>query len=197
MASLQNVAADLVRWNALVFGYIPKQIQNKWKELNALVLQDINGVMGKEINRLRSEINDLLDSEEILWHQRSRVQWYKQGDHNTKYFHSKATQRRKKNTITGLWDDYGNWCETSEGIAAVATSYFEKLYTSSHPSRISEVTDTISARVTDEMNQNLIQTFTRSEVEAALKQIHLQRHPALMVCLLFFSRSIGMLLEMI
>ena len=108
MASLQNVAADLVRWNALVFRYIPKQIQNKWKELNALVLQDRNGVMGKEINRLRSEINDLLDSEEILWHQRSRVQWYGQGDHNTKYFHSKATQRRKKNMITGLWDNYGN-----------------------------------------------------------------------------------------
>ena len=42
VASLQNVATDLVRWNALVFGYIPKQIQNKWKELNALVLQDRN-----------------------------------------------------------------------------------------------------------------------------------------------------------
>ena len=128
--------------------------------------------MGKEINRLRSEINDLLDSEEILWHQRSRVQWYGQGDRNTKFFHSKATQRRKKNTITGLWDESGNWCETSEGIVAVAISYFEKLYTTSHPSQISEVTDTISARVTDEMNQSLIQTLTRSKVEAALKQMH-------------------------
>ena len=66
VASLQNVATDLVRWNASIFGYIPKQIQNKQKELNALVLQDRNGVMGKEINRLRSEINDLLDREEIL-----------------------------------------------------------------------------------------------------------------------------------
>ena len=66
VASLQNVAADLVRWNVSVFGYIPKQIQNKQKELSALVLQDRNGVMGKEINRLRSEINDLLDREEIL-----------------------------------------------------------------------------------------------------------------------------------
>ena len=141
------------------------------------MLQDRNGVMGKEINRLRSEINDLLDNEEISWHQRSRVQWYGQGDRNTKFFHLKATQRKKKNTITGLWDESGNCCETSEGIAAVATSYFEKLYTSSHPSRISEVTDTISVRVTDKMNQSLIQTFTKSEVEAALKQMHPTKAP--------------------
>ena len=54
---------------------------------------------------------------------------------------------------------------------------FQNLYTSSHPSQISEVTDTISARVIDEMNQNLIQTFTRSEVEAALKQMHPTKAP--------------------
>ena len=133
--------------------------------------------MGKEINRLRSKINDLLDSKEILWHQRSRVQWYGQGDRNTKFFHLKATQRKKKNTITRLWDESGNWCETSEGIAVVAISYFEKLYTTFHPSQISEVTNTISARVIDEMNQSLIQTFTRSEVEAALKQMHPTKAP--------------------
>ena len=44
-----------------------------------LGLQDRNGVMGKEINKLRSEINDLLDSEEILWHQRSRVMVWARG----------------------------------------------------------------------------------------------------------------------
>ena len=36
---------------------------------------------------------------------------------------------------------------------------------------MSEVTDTIPTRVTDEMNQKLISTFTRDEVEAALKQM--------------------------
>ena len=108
MAGLQNYAADLMRWNASVFGHIPKKIQNKRKTLNAVVLQDRNRMIGKEINRLRSEINDLLDSEEMLWHQRSRVQWYGQGDHNTKFFHSKATQMKMKNMITGLCDENGN-----------------------------------------------------------------------------------------
>jgi len=97
-AGLQNCAADFLRWNASVFGHIPKQIQNKRKALNTMVLQDRNGMMGKEINRLSSEINDLLDSEEILWHQRSRVQWYGQGNCNTKFFFIQKPLRGKRRT---------------------------------------------------------------------------------------------------
>ena len=174
---LQNCAADLERWNKLVFGYVPKKIQCKRKALNDLTLQDRNGVMGKEINSLRREINNLLDCEEIFWHQRSRILWYGQGDRNTKFFHSRASQRRKKNSISGIWDEYGNWCDTNESIAAAAISYFETLFTTSHPSRILKVTDTIPTRVTDEMNQKLISTFTRDEVEAALKQMHPTKAP--------------------
>ena len=58
-------------------------------------------------------------------------------------------------------------------------SYFEMLFTTSHPSRISEVTDTILTRVTDEMNQRLISTYTREEVEATLKQMHPTKAPGL------------------
>ena len=65
---LQNYAADLERWNKSVFGYVPKKIQSKRKALNDLTLQDRNGTMGKEINNLRREVNDLLDCEETLWH---------------------------------------------------------------------------------------------------------------------------------
>ena len=106
-SGIQNYAADLASWNKSVFRYVPKQIQDKRKALNALTIQDRDGIMGKEINNLRKEINDLLDSEETFWHQRSRVLWYGQGDRNTKFFHSKASQRRKKNTINGIWDENG------------------------------------------------------------------------------------------
>ena len=73
-------------------------------------------------------------------------------DRNTKYFHSKTLDRRKKNTIHGILDENGNWCDSIKSIADVAISYFEKLYTTSNPSRISKVTRAISARVTPKMN---------------------------------------------
>ena len=89
---------------------VPRQIQKKRKTLSTLVLRDRDGSRGNKINTLRQEINDLLDSEEIIWQQRSKVQWMGLGDCNTKYFHSKASERKKKNTINKIMDENGNWC---------------------------------------------------------------------------------------
>ena len=113
---------------------------------------------------LRKGINDLLDSEELIWQQRSKVQWLGLEDCNTKYFHSKASKRRKKNTITRLKDEEGNWCDSNESIASVVVNYFEKLYTTSFPNRVSKVIETILVRVTNKMNQELIKEFSKEEV---------------------------------
>ena len=161
-----------------MFGHVPKLIQNKQKTLNALVLRDRDGSLGSEINSVRKEINDLLDSEEIMWHQRSRMQWMMLGDHNTRYFHSKALDRKRKNAISRIMDENGIWHETKEGIANVVVYYFEKLYTTSYPSHILEITDTIPTKVSSEMNQSLIKDFTKEEVLAALKQMHPTKAPS-------------------
>ena len=142
-----------------------------------MVARDINGSLGREINNLRREINDLLDSEEIMWQQRAKVQWLGLGDRNTKYFHSKASERKKKNTILGLVDEEGNWCNSKEDIADIAVSYFEKMYTTSCPTCEAKVIATIPTRVTNEMNQFLTKDFTKEEVEDALKQMHPTKAP--------------------
>ena len=161
-----------------MFGHVPKLIQNKQKTLNALVLRDRDGSLGSEINSVRKEINDLLDSEEIMWHQQSRMQWMMLGDRNTRYFHSKALDRKRKNAISRIMDENGIWHETKEGIANVVVYYFEKLYTTSYPSHILEITDTIPTKVSSEMNQSLIKDFTKEEVLAALKQMHPTKAPS-------------------
>ena len=46
---------------------------------------------GQEIKRLESQINSMLVDEEIYWKQRSRADWLREGDKNTKYFHAKQT----------------------------------------------------------------------------------------------------------
>ena len=177
MTGLKKCANDLSKWNLLVFGHVPRQIQKKRNVLNDLVLRDQNGRNGREINKIRKETNELLDCEEIMSQQRSKVQWMGLGDRNTKYFHSKASGRKKKNTITKLLDDRGVWRKFTLGVAEVAMSYFEKLYTTSHPDRIQEVIDTMESNVYVEMNQDLITQFTKEEVEVALKQMHPTKSP--------------------
>ena len=94
-----------------------------------------------------------------------------------KYFHTKASDRRRKNTISCIMDDEGNWHDSIDGIAGVAISYFKKLYSPAFPTRISEVLDAIPTKVTEEMNQSLIQEFTREEIEIALNQMHPTKTP--------------------
>ena len=57
-------------------------------------------------------------------------------------------------------------------------SYFKNIYSTSYPTRISEVLDTIPTKVTKEMNKILIQEFTREEVEIALNQMHPTKTPS-------------------
>ena len=48
-----------------------------------------------------------LEIDEIIWRQRSKALWFKEGDKNTRFFHNKATQRKKRNLIKGVKDDVG------------------------------------------------------------------------------------------
>ena len=105
------------------------------------------------------------------------MQWLGLGDRNTKYFHSKASDRRRKNTISCILDEEGNWHDSIDSIAEVAVSYFKNLYSSAYSTRISEVLDAIPTKVTEEMNQSLIKEFTREEIEIALNQMHPTKAP--------------------
>lgn len=62
-----------------------------------------------EVVRLKSELNLLLDREEQMWHQRSRVKWVQSGDQNKRFFHGTVTQRKRRNFIRGLKDENGVW----------------------------------------------------------------------------------------
>ena len=105
---LKRCASNLAMWNKAAFGQVPRQIHNKRKTLNVLVLRDHDGSLGGKINKMRKEINDLLNSEEIIWHQQSKVQRLSLGDCNTKYSHSKASERKKKSIISRIKDEDGN-----------------------------------------------------------------------------------------
>ena len=101
--------------------------------MNNLTRYNKDGVFSNEINCLKREINILLDDEELYWGQRAKAHWLKEGDKNTKFFHAQASERRKQNTIFGIWDEAGNWCDEKESIAHTAINYFENIYTTTHP----------------------------------------------------------------
>ena len=136
MENLKHYASELSSWSSLVYGLIPKKIQSKRNALSTLTQQDKNGELSTKIRNLRRELNGLLEDEELYWGQRAKVHWLKEGDRNMKFFHAHASERRKQNTILGLWDEHGRWCEEKETIARAAVDYFENIYSIAFPTRV-------------------------------------------------------------
>ena len=71
-------------------------------------------------------------------------------------------------------------------------SFYESLFTSSHPTDMHRVLEAVEPKVTSDMNQELIKDFTREEVDLALKHMEPLTAPARMVCLLYFSNLFGL-----
>lgn len=63
---------------------------------------------------LQNQYNEVLAQEELLQYQKSRKNWVKFGNKNTKFFHTQTIIQRRRNKITGL-DIGGNW-RTNEGV---------------------------------------------------------------------------------
>ncbi|XP_024155881.1 uncharacterized protein LOC112163846 [Rosa chinensis] len=119
--------------------------------------------------------------EELASSQRSRAIWLKDGDRNFKFFHQRASNRKQKNKIKGLFDDNGVWQTSSNGIEDVVMKYFQQVYASQAPDvRAQEVVlQTIVSRVTIEMNELLLAPYSMEEVRNALFQMHPSEAPGL------------------
>lgn len=90
----------------------------------------------EDIKRIQSEIDMLLEKEEMAWMQRAKQHWYKYGDRNSKFFHHYTNQRRKLNHISSVEDERGNLFTVHDEISQAFTSHFQQVYDSLLPTGI-------------------------------------------------------------
>jgi hypothetical protein len=67
--------------------------------------------------------------EEVLWKQKSRMQWLKEGDRNTKFFHRTTIHRRHTNRTTQLTSTNGEPIHSHEDLEKTLIDYYKDLLT--------------------------------------------------------------------
>ena len=69
----------------------------------------------------------MLQQEELLWFQRSREEWIKSKDRNTKFYHASTSIRKSKNKIGTLKNNDGDWISDPLALENMVLTFYKKL----------------------------------------------------------------------
>jgi len=89
---LKEVMGSLQEWSKAKFGSVRKKLKELREKLGT-AQGGTDDESRAEARKIAFEMNGLLYREEMMWLQRSRISWLKEGERNTKFFHRKAVWR--------------------------------------------------------------------------------------------------------
>jgi hypothetical protein len=162
--------SSLQKWSSENFGLVEKELKELRKKLERLQLA-YNPNDLSEIDTIQKRMDELLIREELMWLQRSRVKWLREGDKNTSFFHRKASNRARKNKIKKLKLEDGTFTENNEDMKGVAIDFFKNLYEKDSQVDPRRIVELVQTKVTDEMNKDLLREYSEDEIGDALFQI--------------------------
>jgi hypothetical protein len=140
---LHDVSAEIKHWSFESFGSIRAEIKRLCSQLEMARSVARSHGTSQEVKKIESKLHEIFEREKIMYRQRSRQEWLKAGDKNTRYFQNRASHRRRKNMVLGLRRENGNLCKTNEGMGQMAHNFFHTLYSSEGSNGGAEITDLV------------------------------------------------------
>jgi hypothetical protein len=168
MTGLDNVMTSLMGWSKKKFGNIVRELEKSRRRVEVLMASNAKQ---REIRKATDYMQELLYREEMLWMQRSRITWLKEGDRNTRFFHQKAVWRARRNKIKKLKGVDDVWYDAPSHMERIASSYFQELFTRDPSLNVDDLVSMTQERVSAAMNEDLCKEFTDDEISDALFQI--------------------------
>ena len=113
---------------------------------------------------------------------KSRVQWIREGNANTRFFHSFASTRRNTNAIWSLKDQNGISVSEDLALKQLGKQHFSDLFGDDKSTNIADQLKVISLfprMTTDDDIDSFLKPISAQEVEAVLKGFKKDKSPGL------------------
>jgi hypothetical protein len=127
--------------------------------------------------QLMSRMSELLSREEIMMEQRSRIDWLKEGDRKTVFFHARARERSHANRISALRRTDGSLATNQEELETEALEFYSRLFTCQEMLDPGPILEHVPTKVTPQMNDSLLRPFTGEEVRDAVFMMGASKAP--------------------
>nr|DAD30368.1 TPA_asm: hypothetical protein HUJ06_009219 [Nelumbo nucifera] len=162
-------------WSLSRMGDVSSRLDQDIAQCKAVIerLRDNNIPSNIEtVKEKKIELLKLLGQEEDYWRQRSKSFCFRDGDANTKYFHTATSMRKRTNRTSRLMDDEGNWHDYPSSLCQVVQDYFRKLFSLSS--------------ISDSDNEKLLSPFSFEEFKEVVFQMHPDKSPDIFQAVVFW-----------
>ncbi|KAH0684405.1 hypothetical protein KY285_021907 [Solanum tuberosum] len=129
---LKILACILSTWSKGEFGDIfikVKEYENRVKIVEESFIQNNSEENTTALHEINVEYIRFLKLEDSILKQKTQLQWFKEGDSNSKYFHFLLRGRRRRLFIHRVIRDDGEWIQGDENIADATCNHFQQIFT--------------------------------------------------------------------
>eukprot|EP00253_Pinus_taeda_P014645 PITA_14645 len=173
---LKEMKGQIKRWNKEEFGNILEDKQKLEKEMVDIQQKIIlEGRTEDSINKegvILGRLEERRKQEEILWRQKSRIKWLREGEINTKFFHQAMIKHRQGNRILSIKNKNGERVVEQNEIEQVLMEHHKEILAEPQVDRtraIQEICSAIPSLVSEDQNKALMQAVTLEELEEVVK----------------------------
>ncbi|XP_019181398.1 PREDICTED: uncharacterized protein LOC109176423 [Ipomoea nil] len=168
---LKRLKTDLKHWNKNTFGNIFDRIQSLEMRVSEAerVYEDRPAEDTRTaLHALQADLLLALKQEECFWKQKTRARWLREGDANTKFFHSVVKEKHRRQRISAVKDANGLIVTEQDEIRNEAVTFFSGLFSTEECLGLDTLLQCLPSGLDPSDAARLIALLSREEVKAAV-----------------------------
>lgn len=127
--------------------------------------------------KLRLELDEILHREELLWYQKSRVDWLSDGDCNTTFFHLSTLIRRWRNNIVSIKGGDGVWVHEKNLVKKLFVDFFNNLFSEEGEGNLMAIPQDVFPELSPHDWNALSKPYSKVEIDVVVSQMHPLKAP--------------------